>query len=415
LRIKKEAIIGAIVIATLVVFIWGFNYLKGNNIFHKELNYYVVYNKIGGLITSSPVLVNGYKVGQVREISLHPDNSGRLVVNFILETEVKIPVKSIARIYSADLMGTKAIEIIFSDSANYCNIGDTLVPEIERDLKEEVNAQVLPLKTKAEDLMSSFDSLLTAVQSVFTDSVRENLRRSFTSIRYTLQNINATSKTVDDLVTSQSGRIAEIFAHIHEITGSISANSAKLSNIINNFSALSDSIAKANIVTTINNINKILLSVNEITGKINRGEGSAGLLINDDKLYRNLQNSSAELGKLLKDIRENPRRYLNFSFISFGKEKKNKDTGYNPSLNNLEKGSFYTVQLLSGSRLLEDNSKIFNDIDSIFIFQKNGYFRYLTGYSENLDSIRLLRDHVKKFFPEAFIVAFRNGERIPFN
>jgi len=411
LKLRKEAIIGIIVFVTLTILIWGFNFLKGRDIFRKEMNYFVIYNKIGGLITSSPVLVNGYKVGQVRDINLHPDNSGRLIVNFILDKNIKIPKKSIARIFSSDLMGTKAIEIILSDSRDYCKVGDTLVPQFERDLKDEVNAQVLPLKTKAEDLMSTFDSLLTAFQSVFTDSVRENLRKSFSSIRYSLQNINTTSKTLDDLVTAQSGRIAEIITHINNISGSIDAHSTQLTNIINNLSQLSDSLAKANIVAVFQKVDKSLGAVNEIINKINRGEGSAGLLINDDNLYRNLQNSTSELNKLLKDIRENPRRYLNFSFISFGREKKKKDMNNGQSLNFLEKDSFYSIQFLSGRNLVHNNS-IFSGLDSVFVYHHNGYYKYLTGNTDNFDSITIIRNNVRKLYPDAFIVAFRNGEQI---
>ncbi|MCX6257019.1 MAG: MlaD family protein [Bacteroidia bacterium] len=413
MKIKKEIIIGLVVIASLCLLVVGFNFLKGRLIFQNNRIYYAVYNKIGGLITSSPVLINGFKIGQVNDIHFHPDKSGRLVVALLLNSDIQIPENSIAKIYSLDLMGTKGIEITFSDLHGYLHPGDTLKTSIERELKEEVNAQMIPLKNKAEELMSTFDSLLTAFNSVFTDSVRENLKKSFFSIRQAVQNISQTTGAVNSLVIGQSSRIADIFTQIHNITEAISNSSKDISKIISNFSSISDSLTKINFTTVIRNTNSTLISLNEVISRINRGEGTIGLLAKDDQLYHNLQNSSAELYKLLQDIRENPKKYLHFSLISFGKDKKQKDISANQSDAKLQHDSFYSIQIMSGKTFIPSDSPVFTGLDSVFVFNNNGYFKYLTGYTHNIDSIYSIKSRIKLLFPDAFIVSFKEGKQVP--
>ncbi len=316
MKIKREVKVGALVVFTLAFLYWGMNFLKGRNFFNSSRVFYAVYDQVNGLVESNEVIINGYKVGSVSKIKFI-DSKGRMCVEILVENNILIPKNSIAKIFSSNLMGSKAIELVLGDSKVQAESGDTLTSKMALSVSEEVSVQMLPLKRKAEDLMLSIDSVLAVIQFVFNEDTRENLKKSFESIKNTIQNLESTTFNLDTLVSTQRVRLGNIFANVESITGNFKNNNAKLTNIINNFSTLSDTLSKAKIATTINNANKALKDVSEITEKINSGKGSMGLLLNNDSLYKNIESSSKELTLLIEDMRLNPNRYVSFSV--FGK------------------------------------------------------------------------------------------------
>ncbi len=312
-------------IAALALFIYGFNFLKGKDIFKKERHFYSVYPGVGGLVVASPVFINGLKVGLVKDIRFHPDASNRVVVEFALTNPISIPSNSVARIYSSDLMGSKAIDLILGNSTTMASSGDTLSSQLQATLQEEVNRQVLPLKTKAEALMGSIDSAITIIRYVFNETTRENLDKSFLSIKTTIENLEHTTFNIDTLVTSQRYRMSLIIANIESITTNIRNNNQQISNVLENFSRITDTLARIQLSSTFEQLNTTLTRTAEVMTKIESGQGSLGLLINDDSLYQELTKSSQELELLLQDMRLHPDRYLHFSV--FGRNpKKNQYT-----------------------------------------------------------------------------------------
>ena len=188
-------------------------------------------------------------------------------------------------------------------------------------LTEEVNKQVAPIKEKAENLLSSLDTMVTVLQSVFNSETRKNINASFVSIQSTLTNLESTSYNLDTLVYGQRKRLERIMFNIESITTNFRKNDEKISNVLSNFSLISDTLAKANIAGTLANVNNVLSSVEAISEKINKGEGSIGLLVNDQKLYDNLNNSAAQLNALIEDMKINPYRYVNFSVFPPSKKR----------------------------------------------------------------------------------------------
>ncbi len=216
-------------------------------------------------------------------------------------------------------MGTKAIKIIYSSKTTYLHDGDTLPGEIEKDLKEQVNAEIMPLKKKAEDLIASFDSAAAIVQNIFNEKTRRNLKLSFESIKNTIQTLEKTTFTFDTLLTSEKSKIALFMDNIVAISQNLKDNNDKITQIIEHLDQVSDSLAKANFVQTIEKTNQTLEVTYAMLDRINRGEGSLGQLVNNDTLYRNLENAARDLDLLMRDIKENPKRYLHFSIFDFGK------------------------------------------------------------------------------------------------
>lgn len=319
MKLTKEIKIGAIVIFAVAAFIWGVNFLKSRDIFLQEKTCFAYYKKVDGLVTSNPVYLSGIKIGYVKNVEFVSNNSSEVKVTLVFNNKINIPKNSIAKIYSADLMGSRAIQIIIGDSKELLAENDVLKSEIEADLKEEINRQVVPLKLKAEELMSSFDSVLIAIKLVFNENTRKNLTYSFENIKISLDNIKHMTYNVDTLVTNQRNRLSQIIVNFESISHNIRNNNDKISNIISNFSTLSDTLARSNISQTINTTNKALADVASIMNKINKGEGSLGMLINNDSLYNNLQSSAKNLDLLLIDLKKNPERYVNISV--FGKKK----------------------------------------------------------------------------------------------
>ena len=135
MKISKELKVGIVVVVAMALFIFGFQFLKGHNLFNKQTTIYAVYDKIDGLIEANPLQVNGFKVGQVSKIELVPSGKDnyKVKVSFILTEDVKIPINSKARIISADLLGTKAVQIVFNDTVKgYVKDGDFLIPDTDK-------------------------------------------------------------------------------------------------------------------------------------------------------------------------------------------------------------------------------------------------------------------------------------------
>jgi phospholipid/cholesterol/gamma-HCH transport system substrate-binding protein len=321
-KISKEVKVGFVTVIAIACFLYGFSFLKGNNIFSTQRKFYAVYYDIDGLVEANPLLVNGYKVGMVGEIKLAHDTTSRVIVTLILNDEVNVPKNSVAKVISSDLLGSKAVRLILGSGTNYAQNGDTLESAHEDNLKQGVSKAIAPLQKKAEGLISSIDSVMMVVQQIFNENARQNLAKSFESIKTAISSLETTAFRLDTLVYTEKSKISGILTKIDKLASTLANNSDNLNNIIKNFSNISDSLAKSNLMSAINNADVALSQASNIMGKIDRGEGTMGMLINNDSLYRKLDKSSAELEKLIKDLRVNPERYLQFSVI--GRKDRNK-------------------------------------------------------------------------------------------
>jgi len=323
-KLSKEFKIGIVVVCAIAAFVWGINFLKGYNLFTNKYYLYALYPRIENLIPASPLLINGYKVGQVSTITLvRADTSMKVLVKFILTEDVDIPKGSTARSISSDLLGSKAVEIIFSKSKEFVKSGDTLVAENETGFKESFSKQFAPLQAKAENLISSIDTVMAVVNSVLNKKTRDNIDKSFESVRKAIFSLEQTAYKLDNLIGSEKLKISSILSNLNQITTNLRANGQKIDNILGNVSTLSDSLAKANLKSAVDNADKSLKELNMLLARINEGKGTLGKLAKNDSLYDNLNKSAANLDKLLYDLRANPGRYVHLSV--FGrKEKKTK-------------------------------------------------------------------------------------------
>jgi phospholipid/cholesterol/gamma-HCH transport system substrate-binding protein len=313
LKITRELKIGLFTVMTVFLIIWGINYLKGKDIFSRQMYFYAVYDDVTGLIESNPVSINGVKIGQINSIRFMPDGSGRILVESIISRSIQIPRNSISQLTGASLMGNREIIILLGDSKDMIENRDTLQSGMATSIKDEVSEMVAPIKQRAEELFIQIDSIMEVFQAIFTTQTRENIVNSFASIQNTLENLETTTDRLDQTIDAESVRISSIMANAESITRNLSDNNELVKNILQNFSNISDSIASANLHQTLVNAEKSLENLNMVLEKIEKGEGSIGLLLNDEGLYNNLESSSKQLELLLEDIRKNPGSYINFS------------------------------------------------------------------------------------------------------
>lgn len=407
MKISKYTKLGLLIVASLTVLIWGLSYLKGNDFFSRNSFYYVIYDSVDGLLESNEVTINGYKVGQVRDVDFAPDRSGRLLVTLMIDASVKIPQNSLARIISSDIMGTRSIKLLLSNENSYYNANDTIPGEVEADLKEQVSMQVLPIKNKAEQLLSTLDSAITVLTVIFNEDARNNLTESFANINQTIENIEQTSADLQEIVATEKVGIQNIVQNIEEITSLLKENKEELDRTIKNLSAFSDSITQIPISPLVTNISKASEEILIALEKLNSDESTAGLMLNDSKLYESITALSNNLSFLANDIQANPKRYLQFSALDFGKEYYINTSG-DVSAKNIE----FKVHLISTEEQIPKNADIFEDMGEVEEYFASGAYSYLLGATSSYSEIVELRNKARAIFPDATIVAFKNGRLI---
>ncbi len=323
MKINNETKVGIITVLSVTILILGYNYLKGTDVFTNTVDIYAEYEQISGIKESNPILYNGYAVGKIADLTL--TERGTIVATLRLKPGLQIPDNTIAKIVSQDLLGAKAIVLQFGDSRTFVEEGDTLRTDTEMSLAESVNSEVLPVKQKAEKLLSTMDSILVSIQYILNPNFRSNIDQSFASIKRSIETLELTSNRVDSMVKYQAARFKVISSNIESISSNLKNNNQKITDILSNINQISDSLTRINFVSTIDRANKALENIAIITEKINTGQGSLGMLVNDDKLYHNLNQSSRDLDRLLVDLRLNPKRYVNVSVFG-GSNKKYKES-----------------------------------------------------------------------------------------
>lgn len=320
MKISREIKAGLIALIALVALIWGISFLKGTNLFENHRNFYAVYQNVDGLGQSGPININGYKVGQVDDIYFHPDGSGKLMVRFQITEDFPIPKNSVARIYSADLLGEKAIALQIGDSPEIAQSGDTLQASIQRSLSEEVNQQVAPLRDKAEELLGSIDSVIMLTSGFLNDDTRRNFAETFESVSRSFRTLEHSVNTFDTTLTRSQDDIVETSRDLSAVMATIADNRDELDGTFKNIKAISDSLAELRLQKTLNELNRAAASVESITAKIDTGKGSLSRIINEPELYQNLTETTEHINRLLLDLKYNPKRYVNFSLFGNTKE-----------------------------------------------------------------------------------------------
>jgi phospholipid/cholesterol/gamma-HCH transport system substrate-binding protein len=313
---SKELKTGVAVVVIIVMFFFGFNFLKGQNLFDGNSRYFQVeYRKIGGLTKSSPVTINGLKVGKVDKIQFNKTavKRGQLIVRFSIDNDFEFSKKSIVKIYSPNPLAGSNLAIIPSYDGGVAVSGDTLQGVMEESLFTSIGERLDPIQNKLEHVIVSADSLFRNINNVLDAKTQKSLRNSVKTLEYTLLDVRKTVKSVNSVLDSSALDLKETVRNTKYIT--------------ENLSKVSDTLANANLGKVIKDAEIILVTVNSLLTGIDQGKGTLGKLVNDDAMYTNLTNVSKELEMLLREMKLNPKRFVHFSL--FGKRAKPYDSKKN--------------------------------------------------------------------------------------
>ncbi|PRZ27740.1 MlaD family protein [Flavobacterium granuli] len=306
MKLTREIKTAILVIASILLFIWGYSFLKGKDLFSSYRTLYVEYASVEGLATSAPVTLNGLVIGKVNSITIN-QNTGKLLVELQIKSDFPISKSSLASIYEPGFIGGKqiAIEPNFEDKSVAEN-GDQLKGNVKLGLTQTVGDKLAPVQEKLEKIMVNADNLITGINNVLDKKAQEDLKISLAELSKTMEQFHKASVSMNTVLDDNKGQIKGVVSNFNKISG--------------DFSKISDSLNKADLGKTVKDLNKTLAKVNGIMNGLESGKGTMGKLLNDDALYANLSKTSKELELLLQDVRLYPTRYVNVSL--FGKKNK---------------------------------------------------------------------------------------------
>lgn len=306
LKITREIKVAVLVILSIVLFYWGFVFLKGRNLFDNSNKLYAVYDNVAGLVVSAPVTINGLNIGKVNTIEMLPN--GKMKVELVIINEqIQIAKSSIAQIMDSGLIGGREIAIInnFSDK-NYVQSGDFLKTSDKLGLTAELANQIGPVKDKVEVLLENANKLIENLNATLDASTQQKLKSAIASLEVTMSEFSQTSKSINGILADNKTKLSTTLSNFEKTSG--------------NLNSMSSSLEKADLGATVKKLDATLTSVNGMMANLEQGKGSMGKLLSDDAMYNNLTKTSKELELLLQDLRLNPTRYVNVSV--FGKKNK---------------------------------------------------------------------------------------------
>jgi len=307
LRLSREVKTGILAIGAILLFIFGYSYLKGSNLLEKHRVFYVQYDNVEGLSKSAPVTINGLKVGKIQNIGFE-NQEGGLIVEFTVENDFDFSKNSLVRIYSSGLIGGKSLGIYPEyDPNNFAKSGDTLKGEVEKGMLDAVTERLGPLEKKVNGTLSTLDTLLLSFTAIVDEDTRKNLKEAIASLTDASASFKGITANVDGLLGDNKEKLNKTFANLN-----VTAE---------NFARLSDSLAQIETGQMVRDLEVVTSKLNTVVTRMENGEGSVGKLLKDDQLYTNLEGASRQLQELLQDLKLNPKRYVHFSL--FGKKPKN--------------------------------------------------------------------------------------------
>lgn len=294
------------VLSAIALLIFGYNFLKGNNLLSSSRIFYANYKNVDGLSTASIVTINGLKVGKVLDINFLGDK-GELQVEFVVDNDFKFGKNSVAKIYSASFVGGKNLAIIPEQKPKaFAENGQVLKSTVDIGVMDAVTEQLDPIQEKLNGVLKKTDLMIASINDLLAEENVKNISKSIKDLSASLNSLKYVSGSVQSLIAENELNLDKTIANFSEV----STNAKKIS----------EDLAKAQINETFEELNKTVSSFSAIADKLNSKNGTAGKLLNDDKVYDNLDRATRQLDLLLQDMKLNPKRYVHFSV--FGKKEK---------------------------------------------------------------------------------------------
>ena len=299
MRLSKEIKAAFFVLSTILLFIFGFNYLKGSSILDKQKTIYAVYDEVDGLLVGANVMINGLSIGNVTELDFLP-NSTKIIVTLKVKDKLSFSSKSTASIYETGVLGGLAISIepVF-ERESIVKTGDTLMSSVRPGLTELINRQIEPLSRQLQSTITSVDSIFTGASNVLNRQTQEEIKESINVLTSAINAINNSSLIIEETLTSKNTKINNTIDNIE--------------NISSNLSNVSDELNSFGLSSLLTNLEVSVDGISSIIDKLDSDDSTLGKLINEDEVYNNLNSSIESLNVLINDIKANPKKYVHFS------------------------------------------------------------------------------------------------------
>lgn len=295
----------------LLILVWGLSFLKGENLFKTENEYVAIYDKLDGLQESNAVMLSGYQIGSVKSIGFEEhDNELKIVVRLKINNDFKIPVGTIVKIVSVDIMGTKGIEVIRPKKVTvYHSNGDTLKSAVDSGIFDQMLELVLPMKDDLVGFLTTSDSVMHALNLILNDQNRHNLTNSLANLEVVSEHLSENVHLIDSMINN-----------FNKLSRTLGKNSANIDHAINNFASVSDTLAALELQKTMADASEALQGINRLMNTINSNNGTAQKILTNDTLYNNLEQMSTRINNILTEFEKHPKKYINLSIFG-GKDK----------------------------------------------------------------------------------------------
>lgn len=325
---KKNIIIASTVILSLGLLIWGIEFLKGVNLFKPANYYYAKFEKVDGLVEAAPVMINGFQVGQVRELT-YDFETNQISVMLNMNKDLKIPVGSTVYIESS-LTGGATMSIALAKSDNYYEVGSVLEGSSPNGLMEQLTDNMMP---QIDNMLPKVDSILGNVNSLVGDpalaesvarlnAITLELAKSSEQLTLLMNNLNKSvpgvMSNVDGVVSNVNGVVTNVNGVVTNANGIVTSAKGMVANLnsaTSNIDRFSNNLSNLPLDSTLNTLNGTVANLQMLTNKLNDNNSSLGLLLNDKSLYNNLDRTVISLDSLFIDIKKNPKRYINIKLL----------------------------------------------------------------------------------------------------
>jgi phospholipid/cholesterol/gamma-HCH transport system substrate-binding protein len=302
-KVSNESKVGALAAIAITFLVLGYNYMAGRgSLFSKRHTLNAILKDVNEISTSTPVLYNGYKVGNVTDIEMLK-SQGAFKVYFDITEDIDIPVNSTVQV-SGSLLGGKALNLYLSHEKTFTSNGQTLISIADTSLVQSMSNVLKPLNAKVNSIVHSLDSLLADGK----------LNATIASLNTSLKSFTKTSDNASLLLEQNMPKLTRILGNVEQITQNLRNYNENINLVLGNLKTTTDNLAALKLKETIDQANSTLAELSAVMAKINKGEGSLGLLVNDSALYNNLNKAALDLDILLKDLNKYPAKYIPVPF-----------------------------------------------------------------------------------------------------
>lgn len=321
----NQAKVGIFSTASIIIFILGFYFLKGTNLFVRKNVYYAVYKRVDGLYKSNMVDVNGFPVGKVGGMERNP-LTGDIVVELDLDKGVQIPKSdsTYASLISTDFLGSKKVRLVFGNSATFYEDGDTINTFFKKDITEQLGEQIDPIMGDVRHMLPALDTTIGGIKYLFD---QQNPK----GIYVTLDGVNRAIASINVILQQNQETLQLTLKNLQSITGNIEKNNGAIEAILKNAQNVTDSLQQANLKQMVENLNSAIGQLNDVLKDVNAGKGTLGKIVKNDELYTKVDSAVTNLNVLLKDVKQRPYRYITINVLGAKKAEERRAKKYDES------------------------------------------------------------------------------------